>query len=52
MGFTHAGRKLGQFYDDFKDDIPVTSDEEQDNDKLNEEMVTAMNFGGGNDNKE
>ena len=30
----------------------MTSDEEQDNDKLNEEMVTAMNFGGGNDQKE
>ena len=51
MGFTHGGRKLEDM-DDFKDDIPLSSDDEQDRynqrkGDLNEELVAKMNFGGG-----
>lgn len=51
-GFTHGGKPL-EAIDDFQDDIPVSSDDDQalDRDqrmgKLNEEMVMTMNFGGG-----
>lgn len=54
MGFTHGGRLLEDM-DDFREEIPQSSDDEV-NDKydmegqkgrLNEEMVTKMNFGGG-----
>jgi nucleolar protein 14 len=51
-GFTHRGRPLEEM-DDFQDDIPVTSDDDQNDDrdqqmgKLSEEMVMTMNFGGG-----
>ena len=50
-GFTHGGKPL-ENVDDFQDEIPVSSDDEgndQDNKqgKLNEEMVLNMNFGGG-----
>jgi len=51
-GFTHRGRRLEDI-DDFQDDIPVSSDDDQNDDrdqqlgKLNEEMVMTMNFGGG-----
>lgn len=30
MGFTHRGRKLEDFEDDYKDDIPVSSEDEAD----------------------
>jgi nucleolar protein 14 len=51
MGFTHRGKKLEDF-DDFKDEIPVSSEDENDDDdntkgKLNDEMVMNMNFGKG-----
>lgn len=51
-GFTHGGRPLNNI-DDFQDAIPVSSDDEGEGDadqqqgKLNEEMVLSMNFGGG-----
>ena len=50
-GFTHGGRPLRNV-DDYQDDIPVSSEDEGDDQdtkqgKLNEEMVMAMNFGGG-----
>jgi nucleolar protein 14 len=50
-GFTHGGRALKDI-DDFQDDIPVSSEDENDDadqrqGKLNEEMVMTMNFGGG-----
>ena len=48
-GFTHGGRALAET-DDFNDYIPESSDddrEDQDQGKLNEEMVLNMNFGGG-----
>jgi nucleolar protein 14 len=48
-GFTHGGRPLTSV-DDFQDDIPVSSEDEADEQKdgkLNEEMVMSMNFGGG-----
>ena len=54
-GFTHRGRPLEEV-DDFQDDIPVTSDDDQNDDrdeqlgKLNDEMVMTMNFGGGRRN--
>ena len=50
-GFTHGGRPLDNM-DDFQDAIPVSSDDEEGADrdqqqgKLNEEMVMHMNFGG------
>jgi hypothetical protein len=49
IGFTHKGRKLGEFEDDFKEKIELSDDDEQDRDKgkLTEEMVNVMNFGGG-----
>ena len=52
VGFTHRGRKLGEFEDDFKEKIEVSSDDEphvkqRDQGKLTEEMVNRMNFGGG-----
>ena len=54
MGFTHGGKRLDEF-DYFKDDFPVSSDEDDQNEKkkknkkgkLDEDMVTRMNFGGG-----
>lgn len=51
VGFTHKGRRLGEFEDDFKEKIEVSSDDERDPDKgrLTEEMVNVMNFGGGDD---
>lgn len=51
VGFTHKGRRLGDFEDDFKEKIDLSSDDEKDNDKghLTEEMVNIMNFGGGED---
>lgn len=51
VGFTHKGRRLGEFEDDFKEKIDVSSDDERDPDKgrLTEEMVNVMNFGGGDD---
>lgn len=55
-GFTHRGRPLEEV-DDFQDDIPLSSDDDQNNDdhdqklgKLSEEMVMTMNFGGGKRN--
>jgi hypothetical protein len=48
-GFTHGGKALAET-DDFNDYIPESSDddrEDQDQGKLNEEMVLNMNFGGG-----
>jgi hypothetical protein len=50
IGFTHKGRKLGEFEDDFKEQIELSSDDEaagRDKGKLTEEMVNVMNFGGG-----
>ena len=50
IGFTHKGRKLGEFEDDFKEQIDLSSDDEaagRDKGKLTEEMVNVMNFGGG-----
>lgn len=51
MGFTHGGKILLDL-DDFKDEIPLSSDDEQDRynprkGDLNEELVSKMNFGGG-----
>lgn len=56
MGFTHGGKMLEE-YDDFKDDVPYSSEEDNNpqdrynKDKkkgqLDEQMVTSMNFGGG-----
>ena len=49
---THKGKKLGELQDDFKDEI-VDSDQEgfyQDRKgRLNDDMVNAINFGGGTD---
>lgn len=46
--FTHKGRKLGDFEDDFKERIEVSDDEEDVNKgKLSAEYVENMNFGGG-----
>ena len=48
---THKGKKLGELQDDFKDEV-VDSDQDFYQDKkgcLNEEMVNAINFGGGED---
>jgi len=41
IGFTHKGHKLGDFEDDFKEKIDMSSDEEENRDKgkLTEEMV-------------
>ena len=50
IGFTHKGRKLGEFEDDFKEHIELSSDDEaagRNKGKLTEEMVNTMNFGGG-----
>ena len=49
MGFTHKGKKLLDEHDDFNEQIPHSSDGEDDYDKgkLNEEMVNRLNFGGG-----
>lgn len=52
MGFTHGGRKLEEL-DDFKDEIPMSSDDEdkynidRQKGQLDEQMVERMNFGGG-----
>ena len=52
MGFTHRGKRLEDL-DDFREEIPVSSDDEQEQDmdkkkgRLDEDMVTSMNFGGG-----
>lgn len=59
MGFTHRGKMLDDI-DDFREEIPESSEDENADPKdrdakkgvLNEEMVMAMNFGGGdNDNR-
>lgn len=52
MGFTHKGKKLIDDHDDFNEHISHSSDGEDNKDKghLNEEMVNALNFGGGQDN--
>jgi hypothetical protein len=50
IGFTHKGRALGEFEDDFNEQIEVSSDDgpgDRDKGNLNEEMVNRMNFGGG-----
>lgn len=52
VGFTHKGRRLGEFEDDFKEKIEMSSDDEpdvkdRDKGKLTEEMVNRLNFGGG-----
>ena len=49
MGFTHKGKKLIDDHDDFNEQIPQSSDDEDNKDKgkLNEEMVNRLNFGGG-----
>jgi hypothetical protein len=54
MGFTHRGKMLEDL-DDFREDIAASSEDENADPKdmdaqkgrLNEEMVTAMNFGEG-----
>ena len=53
-GFTHKGRKLGEFDDDFKEKVDLSSDDDdedgagrRDKGKLTDEMVRGMNFGGG-----
>ena len=52
FSFTHKGKPLRDDFD--KHDIPQSSDEEDSPDKgrLDEEMVTRMNFGGGEEEKE
>lgn len=54
MGFTHNGKSL-EAMDDFKDEIPLSSEDEYDNPdkgKLDERMVMKMNFGGGEFSKD
>lgn len=51
-GFTHKGRKLGDFDDDFNEKVELSSEDEEDGGrrdkgKLTDEMVRGMNFGGG-----
>jgi nucleolar protein 14 len=51
-GFTHKGRKLGEFEDDFNEKVELSSEDEEeggrrDKGKLTDEMVRGMNFGGG-----
>ncbi len=51
-GLTHGGKRLEDI-DDFKDEIPMSSEDEHEKNKdkkkgkLDENMVARMNFGGG-----
>lgn len=44
---THRGRKLGEFEDDFKENIELSDDDLVEKGKLPAEYVDNMNFGGG-----